>query len=288
VAAGGLLLGPMAQAGSANFCDAPPRLNPRQQDQLLSFSAFVREQLQASGAQAALVARDGLDLAWLGRRYSHAGLALRDNPEGPWAVRQLYFACEDARPRLFDQGLAGFLMGSQHSDRGFIRLLVPPPEAAQALAETSLSNARALSFLHNRYSGNAYPFSTEYQNCNQWVAELMASAWGGAPDRAAAQRWLAEQGFVPDRIEVPWWPLLWLSRLNPWLHLDDHPREELTQARLHLTLPDSVAEWLRHHQRGTQRFEFCRNERQMVMRLNGPLFGEVCEPAEGDVVRPLD
>ena len=53
----------------------------------------------------------------------------------------------------------------------------------------------ALALLAGEYSANAYAYSTRYQNCNQWLVELMASAWGAdAPRREDAQRWLRERG----------------------------------------------------------------------------------------------
>ena len=69
--------------------------------------------LEASGQAVALVARSGLDLDRFAVRYSHAGVSLRDSPNTPWSVRQLYFACEERAPRLYDQGLAGFVQGTR-------------------------------------------------------------------------------------------------------------------------------------------------------------------------------
>jgi hypothetical protein len=175
------LAGTGAQAGSAalQFCDGGPRLNATEQDRLLRVAAIVRDALDASGQRVALIARSGLDLQRFGVRYSHAGISLRASENGPWSVRQLYFACEERRPRLFDQGLAGFLFGTDDPSRGYLSIVLLPAEPAAALERAALDKARGLRLLAPHYSANAHPFALKYQNCNQWVAELLAAAWGG-------------------------------------------------------------------------------------------------------------
>ena len=90
------------------FCDRPAKVTAAAQDHVLRFAAVVKDELERSGATAAVVSRAGLDLARLGLRYSHAGLALKASPNSPWSVRQLYYACDEARPRIFDQGMMAF------------------------------------------------------------------------------------------------------------------------------------------------------------------------------------
>ena len=134
----------MAVAASAAQAGSPPSSPPRgcdraqditatQQDRLLRFAAVVREALAASGATAALISRSGTDLSRFGLRYSHAGIALAtglaDGRDMPWAVRQLYYACAEGAPRLFDQGLAGFISGSDDAPR---RLREPAAAAARS------------------------------------------------------------------------------------------------------------------------------------------------------------
>ena len=74
-----------------------------------SIAALVKDRLDASDARLALVARSGTDLSRFGLRYSHAGVSLKASSNAPWSVRQLYYACDERRPRLFDQGLSGLL-----------------------------------------------------------------------------------------------------------------------------------------------------------------------------------
>ena len=121
-------------------------------------------------------------------------MSLRASSNTPWSVRQLYFACDERRPRLFDQGLAGFVFGTDDPSVGYVSIVWLPRERAAALERAALDNARALRLLAADYSANAYPFSLRYQNCNQWVVELLAPAWGCLDDgealRTRAQGWL--------------------------------------------------------------------------------------------------
>ncbi|MDP1086386.1 DUF2145 domain-containing protein, partial [Klebsiella pneumoniae] len=83
-------------------------------------------------------------LSRFGLRYSHAGIALADGLGSPWAVRQLYYACSEGAPRLFDQGLAGFVAGNDDADLGYVSLVLLPPEVAAPVARATLDKGLAL------------------------------------------------------------------------------------------------------------------------------------------------
>ena len=214
-------------AALPRYCDRPAELTAEQKDRLLRFGAIVKTELERSGHTLALVSRSGLDLTRFGLRYSHAGISLKASPNTPWSVRQLYYACDEQRPRLFDQGLSGFLLGTDDPGIGYVSIVfVPMPEATE-LERTALDNGRALQLLDTTYSANAYAYGLRYQNCNQWVMELLATAWGRLddtePPRTRAQRWLADQGYTPTRIEVGNRALMWAGAFVPWLHDDAFP-----------------------------------------------------------------
>jgi hypothetical protein len=280
-----------AQA-SLRWCEPLTTLSAPQQDQMLRFTAAVKAQLAQSGQPAALVSRSGLDLSRIGLRYSHAGISLQHSPSNPWAVRQLYYACDEQQPRLYDQGLTGFLLGSNDPALGYISVISLPDAAAQTLAQTALDKARALQLLHPAYSANAYAFSTVYQNCNQWVAELLASAWGPSLDpqrpRAAAQTWLQQAGYQPSVIDVGWGPLRWFGSLVPWLHSDDHPAEALARGLYQVSMPASLEAFVRQQVPGATRTEFCHTAQQMVIHQGWEPVAEGCVPGEGDLVMSLD
>jgi len=276
-----------AQAGVPRLCEQGVELSPQQKDRRLQLVAQLKQELQRSGQAVALVARSGVDLARFELRYSHAGIALRDSPNAPWSVRQLYYACDEQRPRLFDQGLAGFLLAADDLPSAHVTLLLPPPDAAQALASAALDGTLALSLLAADYSANAFAFSTRYQNCNQWVAELLAAAWGpaqgsvGATTREQAQAWLQQRGYEPHRFEGPPWLYL-ASLFVPRLHQRDHPEEDRAAARYRVSMPSSLEAFVRAQLPGTERIEFCQDDTRITVRRGWQPLGESCEPGPGD------
>ncbi|MBC7730120.1 MAG: DUF2145 domain-containing protein [Microbacteriaceae bacterium] len=283
-----------SQAGVLRYCDPPTPLDAVQQDRLLRFGAVIKTELDRSGDTLALVARSGLALERFGQRYSHAGISLRDSGNAPWSVRQLYFDCEQARPRLFDQGIAGFLLGGADPDIGYVSVLLLPPDDAAPLALAVQDKRQALRLLGKRYSANAHAFSLRYQNCNQWLAELLAVAWGdlatgdagreGDELRRDAQQWLQAHGYVPTSFELGNPLLLWLGGQLPWLHTDDHPADDLAAWQLRVSMPASIAAFVQRRLPATRRIEFCHNARHIVVRHDGAPIAEGCQPESQDTV----
>jgi len=304
----GLLLGLAAVAGHAGvlrYCDAAPDLDAAQRDTLLRVAAVVRQELQRADTRAALVSRSGLDLSRLGVRYSHAGIGLADSPAVPWSVRQLYFDCDERRARLFDQGLAGFVLGQHDARVGFVSLVLLPGRAAESLARAALDELQALALLAPRYSANAYAQSTRYQNCNQWVAELMATAWGGRspqaplqggsegaqshdPVRDRAQQWLREAGYQPSRLTLPSSAVLLAAPFVPWLHLDDHPEALLQQRVMEVSMPEALEAFIRAREPEARRIEVCYTARRIVLRRGWTPLLPACEAETGDESMNLD
>jgi hypothetical protein len=281
-----------AQATSLRLCDHAAPVTARQQDRLLRFAAIVRGELQASGHSVALISRSGLDLKRFGIRYSHAGISLQTSDNSPWSVRQLYYACEEGRPRLFDQGLPGFLMGGDNPDLGYIAIVLMPQPDAALLEQAARDKPRALQLLAGTYSANAHAYALRYQNCNQWVAELLAAAWGqlpaGAQPRAQAQAWLAEQGYAPPPVQVGSHLLMFAGAFVPWIHYDDHPESDRYALRFQTSLPSAIEAFVRQRQPAAQRIEFCHNRDQVVIHRGWQPVAEGCVAQEGDTVLALD
>jgi hypothetical protein len=278
-----------AGAASGRFCDAPPTLSATQQDRLLSFAAVARQVLEGQGQRVAIVARSGLDLARFRIRYSHAGVSLAASPNGPWSVRQLYYACNEGQPRLYDQGLAGFLFGTDDPSLGFLSIVLLPASEAAALERAALDTPRALALLGGHYSANAYAFSTRYQNCNQWLIELLAGAWGADDSgREGAQRWLAAQGYAPQPVEVNSRALMFAAGFVPWLRTDDHPGDDLQAMRFRTSLPASIEAFVRGRVPGAERIELCHDAEQVVIRHGWTPIADGCVPDAGDRVIALD
>lgn len=285
-----------AQANSTRFCDEPAALSAAQHDRMLRFAGVIRAALAGSGESVALISRSGLDLGRFGQRYSHAGISLQASTETPWAVRQLYFACEERRPRLFDQGLAAFVQGMDRPALGFVSVVLLPPDRAASLEAAALDKRAALALLASDYSANAHAFSTRYQNCNQWLAELLARAWSGADgaeyepeaSRVAAQRWLRAAGYTPAMFDVGSRLLMWLSDFSPWLHSDDHPQEDTAQAIYRVSMPSSLEAFVRSMAPASQKLEFCHTEQHIVVRRGWQPLDDACEAGPQDTVIPLD
>ena len=176
--------------GSSWVLRPHPALSAGQQDKLLRSPPSVREELdQVTATRPSSADRDSTCRAF------RSAIAYRRRvarQAGPWSARQLYYACDEQRPRIFDQGLAGFAMGTD-DPRGLrvdLRCRPMPPPRSNARRSTRRARCTAAA----DYSANAYPFSLRYQNGNQWVMEMLARAWGDLADgdelRARAQDWL--------------------------------------------------------------------------------------------------
>ena len=280
------------EAGVLRYCDHPSELTAEQKDRLLRFGAVIKTELDRADVPMALVARSGLDLSRFGLRYSHAGFSLKASPNTPWSVRQLYYACDEGRPRVFDQGLSGFLFGTDNPTVGYVSAVLLPAADARELERVALDSARALQLLNTTYSANAYAWGLRYQNCNQWVVELLASAWGHLDDdranpRAQAQRWLAEQGYVPTRIDVGNRAFMWAGAFVPWLHSDDHPAEDIAQMVYRVSMPASIEDFIRTQVPGATRIEFCHTDTQIVVHRGWDPIAEGCAPGAQDTVVSL-
>jgi hypothetical protein len=284
----------LAHAGSVaqRFCDLQTPLSAGEQSRLLQVAAITKQVLQASGADVALVSRSGLDLARFGVRYSHAGLSLREGELGPWSIRQLYYACEEGRPRVFDQGLAGFVAGTDDIATGYLSIVLLPPEAAAAVQAAVRDNARAVRLLGAQYSANAYAHSLQYQNCNQWLMELLATAWGGLPDgaalRAQAQAWLWQAGYRPAGVALG--SHLWLAAAHvvPWINLDDHPEQDRFALRMRTSLPADMETFVRQQWPQAKRLEVCHGPGRVVVRQGWAPIADGCVASAGDQVFALD
>ena len=286
--AAGLLCGASAHAISFEVCDRPKEPSADQRDIMLRFGAIVRDELAASNQDVALIARSGLDLHRLDVRYSHEGVLLKDNDGKPWSVRELYYSCEDHKPRIFDEGFTGFVMGTDDPDTSYISLVFLPPDHAAPLRAAATDRQHALGVLGASYSANAYPFSTRHQNCNQWAMELLADAWGpgdagsDADARTRAQAWLRAQGYLPTVFTVSAHPMTWLPAVVPWLANDDHPPHELAHNRYNVSMPSSIETFVHAKVPGATRVEFCHAGRRVVLHRGWDDVAEGCVAGAGD------
>ena len=288
----GAWLAPAAQAASLSYCDSHGEIDTATQDRLIQVAAIVKNELERSGQRVALVARSGLALQRFDQRYSHAGVSLKASANAPWSVRQLYYACDEQRPRIFDQGMSGFVLGVHDPSEGYVSIVFLPGDDAAALELAALDDRRALQLLGATYSANAYAFSQRYQNCNQWLAELLALAWNAqtpADDaRAQAQRWLQDQGYSPSVIRVGWRPLMWLADLMFWLHSDDHPGDDLAATQFRVSMPASIEDFVHRRTPQATRIELCYTAQQVVLHRGWQAIAQGCIAGADDEVVELE
>ncbi len=274
-------------AASSGFCTQSRTHTASEQDRMLRFAALVREQLEQSGESVALVSRSGLNLDRFAIRFSHAGIALRDQSV-PWSVRQLYFACDEGRPLIFDQGLSGFVMNGENPDLAHLSLVFLPPPANEQLVRAAASKTFALRLLAHDYSAIAYPYSTRYQNCNQWVVEMLATGWAGLDDgpdlRTRAQAWLQSAGYDPAPIVLSSWGLRMAAGFVPLIHLDDHPLGDATGLEVQTSLPVPIETFVRQQQPAARRIELCHDQARVVIRQGWEPIEEGCRPGPADQI----
>lgn len=163
----------------------------------------VRDTLELSGANLALVGRIGSDQSKRGVRYTHVGYVMREHPAGAWTVVHELNACGSGQSELFDEGLANFYMDDLFEFE--TRIVIPSAGNQEKIARALLGPAKR-SLHEPEYSSIAFPWSTKYQNSNGWVLELYAAAMSdtnnGAVSRERSQTWLKGSGYRPSRIHI--------------------------------------------------------------------------------------
>jgi hypothetical protein len=179
----------------------------------------------------------------------------------------------------------------------------------------ALDDTLAVSLLGERYIANAHPYSLDFQNCNQWLIELLATAWSSEPKasgptastdrtldlkaakppagqgraaRERAQRWLAAQGYDPAPVQVNSHLLMAAAPFVTLLDVMHHPEADRMALRFKTSLPDSMETFMRRRTPELRRLEFCQNERHIVVREGWMPLEEGCVARAGDRIVALD
>ncbi len=197
--------------------------------------------LEDSGADLALVGRVGADLSRHGLKYSHMGIVFRRHPKGRWLFVHLLNQCGGDRSGLYDEGLLNFFMDDPHRLEAVI--MIPSPSLQRKLART-LAKGAGHALHQPRYSMLAYPFSTTYQNSNQWVLELIAAAQSGGADRGLIQAHLRATGYQPDRVRLSALERLGAALTRANISFTDHPLSERLNGEYSVVTVSSVLRYL--------------------------------------------
>ncbi|MFM2121311.1 MAG: hypothetical protein RL722_2779 [Pseudomonadota bacterium] len=231
-----LCLTPPAQAGQN--CEARP-MKAVQMADALDLAARTAQWLDASGAQVVVIARRGQNLDEWNLRYSHLGWAYRDEAAKAWRVVHKLNQCGTAEGHVYRQGLAQFFLDDLYALEAGIE--IPTPEV-QAVMLRLLQNGSRVTLLQQRhYNMVAYPWSTRYQQSNQWALETLAMAMEpGVSSRERAQAWLQFKGYQPTVLRVN--PMKRLGARVGTAHIafDDHPNSERYADRIATVTVDSV------------------------------------------------
>ncbi|SBV52620.1 hypothetical protein XBLMG947_3417 [Xanthomonas bromi] len=203
-------------------------------------------------AKVVQLARGGQDLSRYGLKHSHLAFAMRE-ADGSWRVRHLLNRCKSDASQLFVEGLSNFVGESAVSNDLRVGVLTP---AVQQRLQAVLSDSGELAHrLHEtRYSMVAYPFSTDDQNSNQWVLEVLAAALAadaqpptGIRDRRAAQAWLQAARYHPSLLHLDVKQRVGARFVAANATTTDHPVGERVSGNYSVVTVESVFDLL--HQR---------------------------------------
>ena len=230
-----------AQAGRP--CEQKPA-EAQSVERGMNLAATTAKALDASGAQVLLLARAGQDLGKYGLKYSHLGFVYRESVDGKpvWRVMHKLNHCGTAEAALYRQGLGEFFLDNPHRyEAAFVPLA---PELQAKLLPVLRDNPRAAALNEPRYNMVAYPWSTKYQQSNQWALETLAAAAANTRDRDGAQAWLVVKQYQPTVLKLGAFTRLGARATAANIAFDDHPNEKRFSDRIETVTVDSVFDWL--------------------------------------------
>lgn len=240
---GATLLAMPAAAMAGSDC-SERSIGPAEMRNAVNMAHKTLKWLEASDAQVALIGRVGSDISEQGLRYTHMGAAVREHPKGRWLFVHLLNVCANDSSDIFDEGLINFFLDDLFAFEAAI--LIPEPQLQARLKEELLGPL--VRTLHNpQYSMIANPFSTKYQNSNQWVLELTAVAMapkGSITTRAQAQAMLTLKSYQPDSVKVSPVQQLGASLFRANVRFDDHTADEAAAGRYNVVTVRSVVRFL--------------------------------------------
>lgn len=210
----------------------------------LQLALKTRQVLTQSDTTIALLGRVGSDLSAYGLRYSHAGFIWRDHPKGQWLVVHALNQCATATSAVFDEGLGNFFLDNPFAYE--VLVVIPSHETQEKLARL-LSSPLSDQLHQAAYNMLAHPWSTRYQNSNQWLIELLAAAVapaGQVNNRAQAQQWLRRQGYLPSEVALSALQRLGARLFSANIQFDDHPFVDRIAGQYRVVTVESVVRFL--------------------------------------------
>jgi len=239
-------MAPLAWAGTPCSDNAP---KPASIQQAFAAAYRTHQRLEALQPQVALIARVGQDLSKYGLRYSHMAYVQKDAASGQWRVAHLLNGCNSNQSALWHEGLANFFLDDLFA---YDALLVVPSPALQEKLQAIVGNDARLRAMHQPlYNMLAYPFSTKYQNSNQWVLELLtqglaqqAAMGAEINSRKQAQQWLQLTNYQPSTLKLTPLTRLGARMFRANVAFDDHPDERRFSDQIDTVTVESLAAYI--------------------------------------------
>ena len=273
---GALAIATATVATAGQTCDtAPP--DTASMTRALGLAERLQQSLDASGAQVVIVARAGQDLRKYGLSWSHLAFAYREElpapqsiagrsavlgqigapmtdglprlqpQRGTWRIVHKLNQCGTADAAVFRQGLAEFFLDTPF--RYEAAYVVPAPEVQAALMQVLTDDRRLVQWHTPAYSVVAYPWSTKYQQSNQWALETLAGSLDpAASTRERAQAWLQLHDYQPTVLHIDALTRLGgrITRAN--VAFDDHPNAKRFSDHIETVTVESMFAWMQRTQ----------------------------------------
>ncbi len=222
--AGIAMLSAMTPAMAGGGCTAAP-ISGEELARRAEWAVQIYRELDRANPELALIARVGSDVSEYGLRYTHIGFVWRDHPKGRWGLVHLLNTCGRDIGHIYDQGLLNFLLDDPFAlDILILELDSRLQEAIVARIEAGYARR----FYHRAYSTVANPFSTKYQNSNQWLLEILAAAQGDLVGMSITQRHEAQAlyqrlGYRGTMIHLSPLKQMLATMTRSNVFFDDHP-----------------------------------------------------------------
>ena len=187
--------------------------------------------------------------------YTHAGIAVK-YPSGGWKFIHLLNTCGGPSSDIYEQGLATFLNNMYAYDYA---IGVPSEGLQEMMAKVFLEGDQpselSTKILHNpRYSSISNPFhqSDRFQNSNQWLLSVVASAQSGCRTIPDCRHVYTEKDFTPSEVKVKRKQRLMKAvddglgiGAQPNVHLGDHTLGERARTWYRFVSAASIYDYIR-------------------------------------------
>lgn len=219
--------------------------SPQTVEQLTHVSNIANKivtSLKEKNVKVGLIARVGQDLSKYNLKYSHMAFVYKDE-QGYSVIHELN-TCGTAESALFSQGLGNFFLDNPFTYETMT--FVPSPDIQDKLYEV-LIHEKFKNFHEKKYNMLAHPFSTKYQNSNQFILENLAFVMSKEfviNDRKSAQAWLKLSGYEPSTINLDTLTRLGARITKANIAFDDQPFDRRMSGFIDTVSVDSVFKFM--------------------------------------------